>query len=174
MLGTCTIALKCFSQNVWADNTHPLGAFVYQTLNQTDFDFFNRNYPYSPRFQLGIGKPNISEANATSGYWDVSMQDLFKSKGNQDFTKQKHCGFSLSERKRLAWVFCSFVEGCSFILHLQMSDPTSMSNYGAPAVIYVKYTGNVVSKQMSSNVDYTHFMNNKFTLTKDKISWHSW
>lgn len=109
------------SQNVWADNTHPLGAFVYQTLNQTDFDFFNRNYPYSPRFQLGIGKPNISKANATSGYWDVSMQDLFKSK-----------------------------EGCSFILHLQMSDPTSMSNYGAPAVIYVKYTGNVVSKQMSS------------------------
>lgn len=54
-----------------------------------------------------------------------------------------------------------------------MSDPTSMSNYGAPAVNYVKYTGNVVSKQMSSNVDYTHFMNNKFTLTKDKISWHS-
>lgn len=102
MLGTCTIALKCFSQNVWADNTHPLGAFVYQTLNQTDFDFFNRNYPYSPRFQLGIGKPNISEANATSGYWDVSMQDLFKSKGSQDFTKQKHCDFSLSERKRLA------------------------------------------------------------------------
>lgn len=87
-----TIAFKCFSQNVWADNNHPLGTFVYQTLNQTDFDFFNRNYPYSPRFQLGIGKPNISEANATSGYWDVSMQDLFKSKGNQDFTKQKHCG----------------------------------------------------------------------------------
>lgn len=48
-------------------------------------------------------------------------------------------------------VFCSFVEGCSFILHLQMSDPASMSNYGAPAVIYIKYTGNVVSKQMSSN-----------------------
>lgn len=49
-------------------------------------------------------------------------------------------------------IFFSFVEGCSFILHLQMSDPTSMSNYGAPAVIYIKYTGNVVSKQTSSNV----------------------
>lgn len=57
-------------------------------------------------------------------------------------------------------LFFKFVEGCSFILHLQMSDPTSMSNYGAPAVIYIKYTGNVVSKQTSSNVDYAYFMKN--------------
>jgi hypothetical protein len=69
-------------QTVWADSTHPLGKFVYQTFNQTDFDFFNKHYPYSPRFQLGIGKPNISISNATSGYWDVTMMDLFKRKGN--------------------------------------------------------------------------------------------
>jgi hypothetical protein len=59
--------------------SNPIGNFAYQSSNQTDFDYFNKSYPYSKHFQLGIGKPNMSaNVKPESKIWEMKMTDLFK------------------------------------------------------------------------------------------------
>ncbi|XP_060073816.1 uncharacterized protein LOC132553577 [Ylistrum balloti] len=100
----------------WASTSHPLGKFIYQTLNQSDFDYFNQNYPYNKKFDLGIGKFNISEnANPSSQQWEVSLKQLYKSKSNL----------------------------CEYMLCLEMKDTVTLQQYGAPAIIFIKYDATV-------------------------------
>jgi hypothetical protein len=66
-------------QKDWASASNPIGKFAYQSLNQSDFDYFNKSYPYSKHFQLGIGKPNMSaNVKPESKIWEMKMTDLFK------------------------------------------------------------------------------------------------
>lgn len=104
------------TEETWATPTNPLGKFIYQTLNQSDFDYFNLNYPYGKKFDLGIGKFNISKnANASSQLWEVRLVQLYKSK-----------------RKT-----------CEYMLHMEMSDAITLQQYGAPAIIFLKYDADI-------------------------------
>ncbi|KAK3090828.1 hypothetical protein FSP39_014977, partial [Pinctada imbricata] len=95
----------------WASAENPVGKLVYQSLNQSDFDYFSANYPYGRRFELGIGKPNMSKNSlAKSLDWETNLVALYRKNG-----------------------------ACSFIAHVEMSNPESMTYYGAPLIVYIKY-----------------------------------
>ena len=94
----------------WASASNPIGKFAYQSLNQSDFDYFNKSYPYSKHFQLGIGKPNMSaNVKPESKIWEMKMTDLFK--GSK----------------------------CNFIMMATFTDHSCMSVYGCPVSISVEY-----------------------------------
>ncbi|KAL5021154.1 hypothetical protein ScPMuIL_000309 [Solemya velum] len=96
----------------WASSSNPIGQFVYQTLNQSDFDYFNQHYPYSGRFQLGIGKPNISKnASPESKIWKTILYELYQGK-----------------------------DVCSFAAHLRLEDESVLGYYGAPKEVWISYS----------------------------------
>ncbi|XP_046330094.2 uncharacterized protein LOC124113675 isoform X1 [Haliotis rufescens] len=62
----------------WASPTNPLGQYVYQTYNQTDFDRFGSIYD-TGKFQVGIYKPNMTKnCRAQSKPWAHTVTDLYQ------------------------------------------------------------------------------------------------
>lgn len=107
------IRLKDDDGKEWASPAHPLGTFVYQTYNQTDFDRFdNATTPYSLHFFLGIGKPNMSKnASPESRIWKTKVDSLMQNKDKSEV-----------------------------IVQISMADKQTRSYYGAPEKVFVKYT----------------------------------
>jgi hypothetical protein len=72
----------------WATPDHPLALFTYQTLSQTDYDAFFKNYVISTEDWAfkDFGKPNIERYGAVSKIWMPSLaqceiiQDQFQTK----------------------------------------------------------------------------------------------
>ncbi|XP_052061610.1 uncharacterized protein LOC127701658 [Mytilus californianus] len=110
----------------WASASNPIGRFAYQSLNQSDFDYFNGSYPYSKHFQLGIGKPNMSaNAKPESKIWKLKMTDLFK--GSK----------------------------CNFVMMATFVDHSCMSEYGCPVSITVEYKAEINQNTGLGGVDIT-------------------
>jgi hypothetical protein len=65
---------KATSQE-WAAPDHPLALFTYQTLSQTDYDAFFKNYVISTEDWAfkDFGKPNIQRYGAVSKIWQPSL-----------------------------------------------------------------------------------------------------
>lgn len=65
---------KATSQE-WAAADHPLALFTYQTLSQTDYDAFFKNYVISTEDWAfkDFGKPNIGRFGAVSKVWMPSL-----------------------------------------------------------------------------------------------------
>jgi Domain of unknown function (DUF5054) len=59
----------------WAAPDHPLALFTYQTLSQTDYDAFFKNYVISTEDWAfkDFGKPNIQRYGAVSKIWQPSL-----------------------------------------------------------------------------------------------------
>src|SRR5579872_6148094 len=59
----------------WASPDHPLALFTYQTLSQTDYDAFFKNYVISTEDWAfkDFGKPNIQRYGAVSKIWMPSL-----------------------------------------------------------------------------------------------------
>jgi Domain of unknown function (DUF5054) len=59
----------------WAAPDHPLALFTYQTLSQTDYDAFFKNYVISTEDWAfkDFGKPNIEHNGAISKIWQPSL-----------------------------------------------------------------------------------------------------
>jgi hypothetical protein len=72
----------------WASPDHPLALFTYQTLSQTDYDAFFKNYVISTEDWAfkDFGKPNIEKFGAVSKIWQPSLaqceitEDQFQTK----------------------------------------------------------------------------------------------
>ncbi|XP_067655022.1 uncharacterized protein [Haliotis asinina] len=95
----------------WASKTSPLGQFVYQTYNQSDFDNFFTTYQPSVSW-LGIGKPNMTNnSDAESRVWPTQLVEVYRIAGND----------------------------CRFHVHLRMSDSRAIEYYGAPLDVWVSY-----------------------------------
>ena len=65
---------KATSQD-WAAPDHPLALFTYQTLSQTDYAAFFRNYVISDEdwAKKDFGKPNIERYGAVSKIWTPTL-----------------------------------------------------------------------------------------------------
>ncbi|KAK6184178.1 hypothetical protein SNE40_006698 [Patella caerulea] len=113
--GQVTTLIDPYTKTNWASETEPLGQFLYQTYNQTDFDELDAaTTPYSKHFFLGIGKPNLTKnTQSESKFWRTRLVQRYRNNKNSE---------------------------CDFMIHIQIAESRAVSYYGAPPDIWIRYT----------------------------------
>jgi len=97
----------------WANDSYSLGSFLYTTYNDTDIQNFVKQYEYWHGAFTGYQKNNLTASAAPeSKTWPVVLSALYQKK----------------------------VAECDFYARIYMADTKSTMYYGAPAVIWLRYT----------------------------------
>ncbi|XP_050394995.1 uncharacterized protein LOC126812577 [Patella vulgata] len=97
----------------WASENNPMGEFLYNSYNDSDFDYMNSYYSYLGN--AGFYKINLTDnAHPESKKWPMKLQTLYK--------------YELPDKK------------CDFMLKLVPVYSRSNTWYGAPSEIFIQYT----------------------------------
>ncbi|XP_076091967.1 uncharacterized protein LOC143063623 [Mytilus galloprovincialis] len=100
-----------FNKVNWVSNaSNPMGAILYNTYNESDFNYMSSLYNYYGG--AGYDKPNSTKnANPESKLWKTKLNRMWRL--DQD--------------------------SCRFVLELVMENATANTSYGAPQTIIVEY-----------------------------------
>ena len=156
-----------YNQKQYATSEHVIGNFVYQTLDEEDYNYYLKNYAYCDyahgdcewfylvrkwiedymslllstnwHFKQDFGKPNMSIANPISALWKPVVL-RFYARSDNDSSK------------------------CSFLVQMTMQNQTSVKYYGAPASIWVQFN---ISQSLSVDLRL-------FDKTSTRLSESAW
>ncbi|PRP79015.1 hypothetical protein PROFUN_13257 [Planoprotostelium fungivorum] len=89
--GSINHLLDTVSGKTYADLSHPLGSFVYNTYDNSDYDEYLTQYPYIPGawwLPGDFGKPNVTAGKPTHNKDKPKLVNIYK-KGNQLWLRSK-------------------------------------------------------------------------------------
>ena len=128
--GAITHLKQHSSGQIWADKTHPLALFTYQTLSQADYQTFLKTYVLSKEWWApqDFGKPNIEKLAAESRTWSPSLRQILAGRSAQGFRLVAELAIedaTAEEHGLVAWPGQIFVEldfpDAEPVMHLRLS-----------------------------------------------------
>jgi hypothetical protein len=132
----------------WATPDHPLALFTYQTLSQTDYAAFFKNYVISSEDWAfkDFGKPNIERYGAVSKIWMPSLAQC-------EITRDQ---FQTKIRTRLEFRADSEqnIEAQRAASQLAQTDPPQPPATAWPKEIFVEYTLSNITPTMDISVSW--------------------